>query len=154
MMNIIRTILLAVILVGMPLAAQAGSLTVLPSRLIGGEGHVDIAVYDSEDHYAKQETPVRRAYIVASEFPRNGFTFKNLPEGFYAVAMYHDVNNNGIFDQTFFGWPLEGFGFSHDVVPMLTLPDFKDTSFYLAGNSNARQKLVMRYWGQFDFEAW
>ena len=154
MMRIVHRIFLAIVLAGTPLAAQAGTLTVLPSRLIGSEGHVGIAIYDSEDHYAKQETPIRRAYIPANEFPENGFKFKNLPEGFYAVAMYHDVNNNRIFDQTFFGWPLEGFGFSHDVIPMLTLPDFKDTSFYLAGNSNARQKLVMRYWNRFDFDAW
>ncbi len=43
--------------------------------------------------------------------------------GTYAVAVYHDANDNHRFDRTLLGLPAEGYGFSNNVVPLL-LPSF------------------------------
>ena len=43
--------------------------------------------------------------------------------GTYAVAVYHDANDNHHFDRTLIGLPAEGYGFSNNVVPLL-LPSF------------------------------
>jgi len=43
--------------------------------------------------------------------------------GAYAVAVYHDANDNHHFDRTLLGLPAEGYGFSNNVVPLL-LPSF------------------------------
>ena len=132
----------------------AGDIKISIERLKTLKGHVEVALYDSAEHFAKQETPLKRWYVPTVEIAQKGILAKNLPEGFYALAIYHDENNNRLLDQTFFAWPLEGFGFSLDVAPLFTLPDFKDTSFYLANNSRIRQGITMRYWGQFDFDRW
>ncbi len=50
--------------------------------------------------------------------------FKGLRPGRYAVAVYHDENDNGEFDQALFGIPLEDFGFSNDATVFLGPPSF------------------------------
>lgn len=37
-----------------------------------------------------------------------------LPSGDYLIAVFHDVNENGKMDYSFFGSPREGYGFSGD----------------------------------------
>lgn len=153
-MKKIMQIYLALTLFIMGQNAHAGDLTIVIENLEDKEGYLEIALYDSEDHYAKQETPTRRLYVPAAEATPRGFSFKNLPEGFYAVAIYHDENKNGQFDQTFFGWPKEGFGFSRGAKPVFDLPDFGETSFYLARNARAREGIVLRYLDPLDYESW
>lgn len=47
--------------------------------------------------------------------------------GFYAVAVYHDVNADHKFNRTVLGLPAEGFGFSNDAPTKVGLPAFADT---------------------------
>jgi uncharacterized protein (DUF2141 family) len=44
--------------------------------------------------------------------------------GIYAVATYHDENDNHHFDRTLLGLPAEGYGFSNNVTPAFGLPSF------------------------------
>ena len=44
--------------------------------------------------------------------------------GTYAIAIYHDENNNHHFDRNFLGLPVEGYGFSNDAPTMLGPPSF------------------------------
>ena len=47
--------------------------------------------------------------------------------GYYAVAVYHDVNADHKFNRTVLGLPAEGFGFSNDAPTKIGLPAFADT---------------------------
>lgn len=49
--------------------------------------------------------------------------------GTYAVAIYHDENDNHHLDRTFLGLPAEGYGFSNNVRPLLVLPAFDSVTF-------------------------
>ncbi|MFZ1107707.1 MAG: DUF2141 domain-containing protein [Rhodomicrobium sp.] len=40
------------------------------------------------------------------------YTFRDVPEGDYAIFAFHDENNNGILDRGFMGRPLEARGYS------------------------------------------
>jgi uncharacterized protein (DUF2141 family) len=44
--------------------------------------------------------------------------------GTYAVAVYHDENDNHRFDRTLLGLPAEGYGFSNDAPTPFGLPSF------------------------------
>nr|WP_293845807.1 DUF2141 domain-containing protein [uncultured Arsenicibacter sp.] len=46
--------------------------------------------------------------------------------GEYAVAVYHDVNDNGKLDKKLFGIPKEPYGFSNNYRPVVSAPSFKD----------------------------
>lgn len=54
-----------------------------------------------------------------------------IPNGDYAVAVYHDLNSNKTLDTNFLGIPKEPYGFSKNFKPGLSAPDFKDCSFTL-----------------------
>lgn len=49
--------------------------------------------------------------------------------GAYAVAVYHDANNNHRFDRTFLGLPAEGYGFSNDAPTPIGPPPFSAARF-------------------------
>ena len=42
------------------------------------------------------------------------YTFKDIPFGIYAVAIYHDINSNGKLDRNSLGIPTEGYAFSNN----------------------------------------
>nr|WP_081796680.1 DUF2141 domain-containing protein [Rhodomicrobium udaipurense] len=64
------------------------------------------------------------------------YTFPPIPEGDYAVFVFHDENSNGIFDTGLFKRPIEGRGFSQtlpeDVNPVAARIGFYKARFALA----------------------
>ena len=70
------------------------------------------------------------------------YTFKSLPKGNYAVAIYQDENNNDNCDKNFLGVPIEPYAFSNDFRPKLSVPSFKDCSFILDKSKTVTIKLV------------
>ena len=63
--------------------------------------------------------------------PAGGVTIvvRGLAAGTYAVAVYHDENGNGAFDQGFLGIPLEDYGFSNDAGAFFGPPSFAEAAF-------------------------
>ncbi len=62
--------------------------------------------------------------------------------GAYAVAVYHDANDNHHFDRTLLGLPAEGYGFSNNVVPLL-LPSYASARIMVpAGESRITIRLI------------
>ena len=62
----------------------------------------------------------------------NVITLHNIRPGTYAIEMFQDLNGNGKMDKSWFGFPLEPFGFSRDARPHLHKPHFADVSFTVA----------------------
>ena len=54
--------------------------------------------------------------------------FEQLSPGTYAVAVFHDKNNNGILDKNMLGMPVERYGFSNNVRETFSAPSFKSAS--------------------------
>jgi uncharacterized protein (DUF2141 family) len=65
------------------------------------------------------------------------YTFKSIPAGNYAVFVFHDENNNGIFDTGLLKRPLEARGFSQilpeDIKPFQKRVPFQRAKFTLSG---------------------
>ena len=53
--------------------------------------------------------------------------------GLYAVAVYHDENDNHKFDRNWIGLPTEGFGVSNDPTFYLAPPSFEESAFEVTG---------------------
>jgi uncharacterized protein (DUF2141 family) len=64
--------------------------------------------------------------------------------GTYAVAVYHDENDNHRFDRTLLGLPAEGYGFSNNVTPLLGLPSFGSVRLQL-GPGDTRISIKLLY---------
>jgi hypothetical protein len=59
-----------------------------------------------------------------------------------SVVVYHDVNQNKICDKNFFGVPTEGYAFSNNVRPNLSVPSFEDCCFKFQQDRSINIKMV------------
>ncbi len=56
--------------------------------------------------------------------------------GVYALAVYHDENNNHHFDRSLIGLPLEGYGFSNNAAIFMGPPSFASVRFTVHPGDN------------------
>ena len=70
------------------------------------------------------------------------YTFRDVPAGSYAVAVFHDANGNGKLD-TMMGMPKEGFAFSRNPAMKMRAPRFNEASF--ESNGRPLAPLKMKY---------
>ena len=110
----------------------SASLHVTILGLRSDKGDVHIALYDNPATF-----PDPDGMILDIEVPidlnKARYSFKNLTQKDYAIAIYHDENNNDSFDQSFFGIPLEDYAFSNNASVFLGPPSFSDAAFQLSG---------------------
>ncbi len=64
--------------------------------------------------------------------------------GSYAVAVYHDENDNHHFDRNFLGLPVEGYGFSNNATVLLAPPSFRAVRIAVHAGAN-RIAIRLRY---------
>jgi uncharacterized protein (DUF2141 family) len=74
------------------------------------------------------EPPVASAKAAVS-MPTTTVVLQGIPDGTYAVAVYHDENDNGRLDLTSVGVPAEGRGYSNTPTVGLAVPDFAEAKF-------------------------
>lgn len=64
--------------------------------------------------------------------------------GGYAIAVYHDENDDRDFGRTLLGLPAEGYGFSNDAPAVIGLPSFADARFDVPAEGG-KLTIRMRY---------
>ncbi len=116
-------------------------LHVSVSAVGSSNGWIEFALYRNPDTFAKVGTTYRLSRTDAQKGIVN-YTFKDLEAGKYAVVVYHDVNQNKICDKNFFGVPTEGYAFSNNVRPNLSVPSFEDCCFKFQQDRNISIKMV------------
>ena len=115
--------------------ANGGSdLHVIVSGLRSNSGNVHIALYDDPEKFPAPEGMIRDVEVSISERTAR-YTFSTLDHKDYAIAIYHDANDNNSFDQGFLGIPLEDYAFSNNVGVFLRPPSFSDAAFNLSEES-------------------
>lgn len=82
------------------------------------KGQIMIAVYDSE-----KEFPNGKGIAGKKAGLKDELCFKLSP-GRYAIAVYHDLNNNERLDKNMLGIPKEAFGFSNNPKITTGAPSF------------------------------
>ncbi|MGA6974131.1 MAG: DUF2141 domain-containing protein [Candidatus Binatus sp.] len=68
-----------------------------------------------------------------------------LAAGDYAVTLFHDEDNSGKFKSNMIGYPLEGYGFSNNVVPQFSAPTFDPCKFHYDGSGWKQISIKMIY---------
>ncbi|WP_051878699.1 DUF2141 domain-containing protein [Chryseobacterium sp. FH1] len=115
--------------------------TVEVSDLVTDKGSVYLGLYNKKDGFLKENTAFANAKVKTTG-NKISYTFKNLPLGDYAVAVYQDVNNNGKCDRNMIGYPTEGFGFSKNYRPKLSAPTFDDVKIAIIQSTKASISLI------------
>ena len=116
-------------------AAGDASLTV---RVIGArnaKGAIRAALFRDAKGFpnnASEAVQTQAAAIDPQTLSAN-IVFTNLPEGIYAVSVFHDENMNQKLDKNFMGIPKEGYGASNNPKKKMGPPSFEETKFQLGG---------------------
>jgi uncharacterized protein (DUF2141 family) len=108
-------------------------LTVQFDNIRNNDGTLYVFIYNYENQYP--DNPYLNFEIdknLVSKFGTLKFTIPNiLAKGEYGISILDDENANEDLD-LFFGLPKEGFAFSNNVVPFLSMPDYSDIIFDLS----------------------
>ena len=121
--------------------AQTGILNVEISGINDIKGLMSIGVYSDEKGF-----PDKGKEFIGVDVEINSqiiiYTFKDIPFGTYAIAVFHDVNSNTKLDTNFLGIPREGYAFSNNLFGTFgSPPGFKDASFQVTGDKTIKIKM-------------
>ena len=127
----------------LPLTAAELRLNISGVKTAQG-GTILAGLYNSEDGF-----PDDGHQIAGIGIPVNGETvtgsFIDLPAGRYAVALFHDADNDGKMDTGLFGIPREGYGFSGPEKAPMRPPSFSAGSVELKSGDTITTDITMKY---------
>ena len=138
MQIIIKLIFLSLfgILVSNAQQSTPNEITVIVSNLNSNKGKVFVALYNSESNFLKKQIKGN-----ISDIDNNSctVTFKDIPNGIYAISLFHDVNSNNKMDTNFLGIPKEDYGCSNNAKGFMGPPKWKDAKFQINNKSIIQQ---------------
>ena len=105
-------------------ACSATGLEIRLQKINNTKGQILVGVFKHDSDFPD----IQSAFVAKKlnpKIPKVTVLFEDLPEGRYAVAVFHDANLNGRLDKNFMGIPREGFGFSLDAAARFGPPAFK-----------------------------
>ena len=105
------------------------------------KGSLFIAIFRATDDFpvfGKQF----KGIVKEVEGKSQNYTFDDLPEGEYALAIYQDENKNKILDKNILGIPTEIYGFSNNARRTFSAPSFQEAKFKL--NKDLQQTVFLK----------
>ena len=121
--------------------SQSYLVKVTITDLRSDKGKVYLSIYNSEKGYPKEASVPYRLSFSDIHNGQSTITLAGMPPGTYAIACYHDENDNGKVDANFLGIPKEGTGASNNARGSLGPPKFRDAKFQLASDTTLTIKI-------------
>lgn len=117
------------------------SITVKVVGIQNKDGVIEIGLYNTPSKFPTPGKTFKkgRPSISGKEVT---YTFENLAKGDYALAIYHDENNDKVCNRNFFGIPTEAYAFSNNYRPILSIPKFSSCSFSVDGKKHVTILLI------------
>ena len=129
----------------------AGDIVVEVAELHSNDGKVACALFTPEHAASFPGTMAIKEMMVPINQLKATCRFTDLQKGVYAVAVFHDENDNGRLDTNFLGIPIEGSGASNNAQGWMGPPTFDDARFEFTGGLH-EIKIDVSYWK--GFTAW
>ncbi len=105
-------------------------LTVEVKSIPNENGTIFIGLFRKKDEF-----PVFGKQYIGKIIPVSGkkmtYTFNELADGQYALAIFHDENKNGKLDKNYLGIPTEAYGFSNNARRTFSAPSFEEAEISL-----------------------
>jgi uncharacterized protein (DUF2141 family) len=118
------------------LAAETNDTATLTVRVTGArntKGKIWVTVF--QDAQGFPDDPSKAVRHQSVDIDPNTLsaqvTFKDVPQGTFAVSVLHDENGNGKMDKNFVGVPKEGYGASNNPKKKKRAPTFDEAKFSL-----------------------
>ena len=126
----INLIISATLIICASFAPKHHSLTVQIYGFGDNTGKSFVGLYRPSDPWPE----IKKQYIgkVISIVNKTAtVSFDQLESGTYAIAVFHDKNNNGLLDKNMLGIPTERYGFSNNARETFSAPSFKSAAVEL-----------------------
>lgn len=107
---------------------EKGKIFVEVSGIKPPKGNLYIGLYKEPSTFMKIDSAFMRIMIPVDS-PLETAVLKNVPAGEYAIAIFHDRNNNGVLDLNELGIPKEGYGFSNNPKGISGQPKYENSVF-------------------------
>jgi len=111
------------------------NLSVTVENVASNDGKVSVAVYENAENFLKFDR-VFKADSAPSQKGSTEVVIKDLPVGLYAVAVFHDENDNDELATNMFGIPKEPLGFSRGKMKIFGPPSFEECAFEFSSNQS------------------
>ncbi len=120
---------------------QSHSLKIEVEGLREVKGSLMIALFDNDIDFTQKAHPIRKSAIALRDSLAS-LEFDDLASAFYAVAVFHDINEDGIMNKRKPGIPVEDYGFSGNYKGKMRPPKFEEVAFFLKNDSSIHIQLV------------
>ncbi len=111
------------------------SLKVVVNQVRSDLGNIRVALWSNPEHFTDGDRVLLESIEPATS-GRKLVKIENLKPGLYALAVYHDENANGEFDQTWIGMPAEGLAFSNGAwISPFGPPSFEEAAIEVHGST-------------------
>lgn len=141
--NLIFRILTFLIVIINPTFLKGAEIIINIKNNKSDNGFIHLALYNDEEKFLEDEGKFIGLKKKTNLVVQSGINVKNLIEGDYAIAIYHDENENDNFDRLF-SLPLESYGFSNNARVFLGPPSFKESSFFLRQEETLEIEIELR----------
>jgi len=141
----VRKIILSIAIFSFTLITKAVVVTVEIEGLKSNKGVVRASLFNKEKaRYFPSERSKAIALIDSKIAEKKSqFKLKDLKPGIYAIAVYHDKNNDGQLNRSIFGKPKEAYGFSKNPErPRRGPPSFEKAQFELKEDTNTKDLII------------
>jgi uncharacterized protein (DUF2141 family) len=118
-------------------AQEPASLAIHVENISPKGGMLRLGLYDEAGYPDDDSIPVASADVPVQR-GETVITLTDVRPGTYAIEVFQDINSNHKMDTTWFGIPLEPFGFSRDARPRLSKPRFGKVKFALVPGENVQ----------------
>ena len=126
----------------------AGEIIVDVGDLRSNDGMVACALFTPEHAATFPSTAATQELTVPIAGLKATCRFTGLQKGLYAIAIYHDENDNGKLDTNFLRIPIEGSGASNGAQGRMGPPKFCDAQFEFTGGQH-KVNIDVSYWKGF-----
>ncbi|MEA1874197.1 MAG: DUF2141 domain-containing protein [Bacteroidota bacterium] len=112
--------------------AQQYTIEFVIKNVRNDKGVISAALFSGEGNFLEKEKALYDTTVTATK-GKVKIRFENIPAGEYALAVFHDENDNKDLDTNFIGIPKEGYGFSNNLKATFGSPKYKNAKFRVSG---------------------
>jgi uncharacterized protein (DUF2141 family) len=141
-------LLVAVALPGLSRAQDAanGGIKVEITGLRNKNGQLVCSLWPGPEGFPRDDSHILKHVTAPIKNASGECVFPGpFPAGDYAVTLFHDEDGSGKFKSNMIGYPLEGYGFSNNVVPQFRAPTFDQCKFHYDGKGWKQISVKMIY---------
>jgi uncharacterized protein (DUF2141 family) len=132
MINLVRIVLFVLVTLFGHAQEKGNAIEVKIHRIDNQNGHMLIGLYDSEDTWLKNPARVTIGKIIDG---KSVSSFVNIPDGTYAISVFHDENEEGKLATNFLGIPKEDAGSSNSAPATFGPPKWEEAKFEVKGGT-------------------